>query len=134
MVARGEEADRNDRLSCPPREDDRPPADVVGEMTTEVPAGAGKEGADEVADAELRLGGAELLDRSDPHERPGGRGCERAREDDGEQRPERRLDVVAPDQTRDASERPHSPDAIEAGLRVDGQDEHDRRQEPCGCG
>ena len=63
---------------------------------------------DQVRDAELRRARAELLDRPDADERPAGRERRCAGERDGEHRPQRPVDVGAPDEAKQAGEERHA--------------------------
>jgi hypothetical protein len=76
-------------------------------MPAEVATGGRHERADEERESEIRLVGAELLRRPDAHEREAGRPGDRAGDVDGEHRPQRGIDVRAPDEAKQPAEELH---------------------------
>src|SRR5207249_4594569 len=105
----GEEAEEERRLACPRDEDERPPADVVGEMSVEVAGTDADDGADEEDHAERRLADAEPADGPEADEAPDARAGHRADEPDREHGPQLPVDLAAPDEAEEAGEEPHHP-------------------------
>jgi hypothetical protein len=115
-IAGGQEAQDERDLEAPRGEDQRPPAEVVGEVAAEVARGCAEERADQEGEADRRLVGVQALDRPDADEAPDGRAAGRAREADREHRPERPVDVGSPDEAEQAPE--EAPHPREPGLSV----------------
>jgi hypothetical protein len=105
--AGGEEAEQERHLARPRDEDQRPPADVVGEVTPHVAGKNADQRADQEGDADGRLARVEIPDRPEPDEAPHRRAAHRAREVDRQHRTERPVDVGAPDEPEEACEDPH---------------------------
>jgi hypothetical protein len=102
-----QEADRHHGVQRPAGQDQRPPADVVGEVPAEV-AGRGREHrADEIGEPDAALARAELLDRPDAEERDGAAAGERAGQLDGQDRPQRAVDLGAPDEAENGAQEGH---------------------------
>jgi hypothetical protein len=96
-------------LQAPPEQDQRTAAEVVGGVPTQVAGDRGSDRADQEADAELLRGRAEFPDRPDADERPAGRKGDGSEERHGEHRPQRPVDLVAPDEPEEAAEEAHGP-------------------------
>jgi hypothetical protein len=74
---------------------------MVGKVAAKPPRGDRRDRAKQEADRQLHLRGAEMLDGPNPEEREGSRACEAPRERRKQQRPDRRVEVGAPDQARE---------------------------------
>ena len=120
-----DEPEQHERLAAPAREDQRPAADVIGDMAAGVAGEPGDQRAGEEREPELGVARAELLLRPDPDEHPGGRACGRPDERDGEHGAQRPVGVVTPDEAKEAREQTHARTVSRLSVR---KDEDDRRE------
>ena len=102
VMADREQREGHHRLKPPAGEDQRPAADPVRPVTAGIAHAAREHGAGQVREREARLRRMELLDRPDAEERVGRGAGDRADQADGEHRPQRAVDVAAPDETEEA--------------------------------
>ena len=107
LVPREEEQRDVEHLPAPADQDQPPPTVVVGEMASQVAGARGKYSADQEGGAELAAACVEHAGRPDPEEDEERRPGDRAGQGDGEDGPQRAVDLTAPHEAEQAREDPH---------------------------